>query len=130
MSETVAVKYTGTALPTGSTTSILFDTVTAFPSANYLAMLHMKRLQIDIWCSQAGTVNWYKARQPRGLTVATTTWDQLGTQAVTASSTVSTTLDFLVEEYGDFKVEWVNGGVNQTAFDIDMALTDERNKGN
>lgn len=129
MSETAAVKYVGTALPLGATTTILFDTVTAFGTVNYLAMLHMKRLQVDIRCSQNGTLNWYKARQPRGATAAATTWDQLGTQAIVASTTSTSPQDFLIEEYGDFKLEWVNGGVDQTVFDVDMALTDERNKG-
>lgn len=123
MAQSAIITYTGTPLPTGSTTNILFSTVAAFPGANYLAQTGMKRLQLDLFVSQNGVLNWYKSPD-RG-----NTWHQLSTQAITASGTSSSTLDILCEEYADFKIEWVNGGVTQTVFDISMALSDERNKG-
>lgn len=136
MSETVRLKYTGSALPGNAEVVSLFDSVVAFPGANYLPMLHMKRLQLDILHDQAGTLKWYKT-QNRGLTSvtgagssATTIWLQIGSLAVAAgAANTSDTFDFLVEEYQDFKLEWTNGATPQTVFSVDTALSDERNKG-
>lgn len=136
MSETVRLKYTGSALPGNAEVVSLFDTVVAFPGANYLPSLHMKRLQLDIAHNQAGTLNWYKTqvRGPSSVTgagsAATTVWTQIGTLAVAApAANTSDTFDFLVEEYQDFKLEWTNGAAAQTLWNVDIALTGERNKG-
>lgn len=136
MSETARLKYTGSALPGNAEVVSLFDTVVAFPGANYLPSLHMKRLQIDLAHDQAGTLKWYKT-QARGLTSvtgagssATTVWTQIGSVAVAApAANTSDNFDFLVEEFADFKLEWTNGATPQTVWLPDIALTDERNKG-
>ncbi len=109
-------------------TYVLFSTVVAFPGANYLAENGMKRLQLGMSNSQAGTLNWYKSQTRLTSTSATPVWTQIGTQAVVAGATAENDFDFLVEEYTDFKLEWVNGGVAQATWLLDMALTDERNK--
>lgn len=136
MSETAKIKYTGVALPGNAAQVSLFDSVTAFPGANYLPMLHMKRLQIDLAHDQAGTLIWYKTEN-RGLTsvfgagsAATTVWTQIGTQAVAApAANTSDNFDFLVEEFGDFKLEWTNGATPQTVWVPSIALSSERVKG-
>lgn len=136
MSESAKIKYTGVALPGNAAQVSLFDSVTAFPGANWLPSFHMKRLQIDLAHDQAGTLNWWKT-ESRGLTsvfgagsAATTVWVQVGTLAVAAPAAgTSDNFDFLVEEFGDFKVEWTNGATPQTVWVPSIALSDERNKG-
>ncbi len=128
MSETVRLKYTGATPGADANTYSIFDTVTAFPGANYLPSLHMKRLMVSMAHNQAGTLNWYET-QSRQSTSSGTTWTQIGTLAVAApAANTADTFDFLVEEYQDFKLEWVNGGVAQNPWLVDVALTDERNK--
>lgn len=122
-SESVYVKYTGIALPTGATTTTVFDTSTLFVCAFYAPMHGLKRLQVDLVNSQAGTFNWQKS-QDRGVT-----WVSIGTTAV-AIAAPSSQFDFLFEEYPDVRLQWVNGGVTQTQFVLDMALSGERVKGN
>jgi hypothetical protein len=117
--DTALITYTGTALPLGATTTTLFDTSTAFVAAGYIAMNRLKRFQIDLVNSQAGTFTWQKSLD-RGVT-----WIQLATQAAGIGTN---DLDLLVENLQDFRIQWINGGVNQTAFSVSMALSGERNK--
>lgn len=123
MSESFArPKYVGTALPTGATTETLFSTVAAFPGKGYPAMCGVKRLVIDIKHSHAGTMKAYRSKD-RGVN-----WDQIydsGSIAAPAA-TSSTIRDFAIEQYDDWKLDWLNGGTNQTTFNVDMALADER----
>lgn len=117
--DTTLIGYTGVALPTGATTTTLFDTTVAFPGAGYIAMNRMKRLQVDLVNSQAGTFTWQKSAN-RGLS-----WVQLSTQAAAIGTN---DLDILVENFLDFRLQWTNGGVTQTQFEISMALSGERTK--
>lgn len=129
MSETVRIPYTDTAVPLAAATVTIFNTVNMFPGGNILPGFHMKRLQLDIFNNQAGTLNWFKSRGHRGATSALTTWDQIGTVAVPLVAAGATnTFDLLVEEYEEFKVEFVVGATNETVFDVDVALSDQRQK--
>lgn len=149
MSETISITYTGptpgadslvytlfSTAPTTATGNTAGSAITlgAFPAAKYLAMLHMKRLQLGLIASAAGTLNWYKSNSRSGGAVnpsssnTTMVWTQIGTSALSASATVENTFDFLIEEYDDFKLDLVNGGSAQTTFVVNMALSDERNK--
>lgn len=123
MSASCRITASGGTPGADSNTYVLFSTVVAFPGANYLPENGMKRLQSDIKNSAAGTLNWYKSSD-RGLT-----WQQIGTAAIADPGATSTNnYDWLVEEYADFKLEWVNGGSAQTTWKVDLALSDERNK--
>ena len=117
--ETALITYTGTALPLGATTTTMFDTSTAFPAAGYIAMNRLKRFQVDVVNSQAGTFTWQKSLD-RGVT-----WIQLATQAAGIGTN---DLDILVENLQDFRIQWTNGGVNQTQFAVSMSLSGERMK--
>ena len=117
--ETALITYTGTALPLGATTTTMFDTSTAFPAAGYIAMNRLKRFQVDVVNSQAGTFTWQKSLD-RGVT-----WIQLSTQAAGIGTN---DLDILVENLQDFRIQWTNGGVNQTQFAVSMSLSGERMK--
>lgn len=130
MSETARIPYTDVALPLAGSTVTLFNTVTMFPGGDWLAGFRMKRLQIDLLNSHAGTLNYFKSRGHRGATSALTTWVQvLSTAVAAATANTSQNFDALVEEFEEFKVEWVESGTNATQFDVDVALSDERVKG-
>lgn len=121
MGPQVVVKYTGTALPLKTSTNVLFSTVVAFPRAYALAGCGLARLLLDLAIDVNATLNWYKS-DDRG-----TTWITLGTQAVTGSSSATTIVDFLVEEYRDFKLECVINNTTDTAvFSPNMTLTPQR----
>lgn len=117
--DTTLIGYTGVALPLLGTTVVLFDTTVAFPAAGFMAMNQMKRLEVDLFVDQIGTLSWQKSNN-RG-----TTWTQLSTQAVAIGAN---NLDLLVEEYQDFRLQFVCGGTNEGVFSLNMALSGERVK--
>lgn len=136
MSHSVNIKYQGPVPGVDDSTYVLFATASpsagvpgAFPGANYLAMHALKRLQLSLFVPASGTLNWYASQTRRDAPNVQPVWVQLGTLAVTGSGTSATTLDLLVEEYSDVKLEFVNGGTAQTGMQVDMALSSERNKG-
>lgn len=131
MSEAIKVGYIGAALPGNAQVVSIFDSTVAFPGGQMLAQLHMKRVLIDIFNSQAGTLNWYKSRGKRGGYNGTnaTVWDQVGTAAVPLVAAGATnSFDLAILTYEEFKVEFTNGATPQTVFDVDVALSDEINK--
>lgn len=130
--DTAIIRYTGSAPGADANTYSIFDTVTAFPAPRYVAMNRMKRLQVGLSNSQAGTYNWYKSSSRvsnPSLATGGVTWTQIGTRAVAAGATAENTDDFLIEEYDDFKLEFVNGGVAQATWVVNIALSGERVKG-
>lgn len=114
------VKYIGVALPTNGTTVTLFSTVDSFPMQFGAAMTNTHRVTIDLMCDHDGTAKYYESRD-RG-----TTWRQIGTQGVTGSTTASTTLDILIQEYADFKADFLVGGSDETVFDVNISITSQR----
>lgn len=129
MSEAVKVQYTGTALPLAAATVSIFDSVVAFPGGEWMAMFHMKRILINVFNDQAGTLNWFKSRGKRGATTALTTWDKIGTAAAPiVAAGAANDFDIVCAPFEEFKVEFLVGGVNMGVFDVDVALSDEINK--
>ncbi len=122
MGQVAPIKYTGTAPGADANTYVIFSSVVAFPGGWLAQMAGMKRLIVDMKHSQAGTLNFYYSLN-RG-----TSWNQVYTSGAIAApaSTSSTIQDFAIEQYPDFKLEWVNGGVAQATWLITLALTDER----
>lgn len=127
--ETTAIPYQGLIPGNDANTYVMFSTAAAFPSAGYCAMNRMKRFQIGLSNSQVGTYNWYKSNTRLTSPSATPVWTQIGTRAVAIGATTENTDDFLIEEYADFKLEFVNGGVAQATWAVSMALSGERVKG-
>lgn len=125
MSNTVGVKYVGAALPAISATVILFSTVASFPGAKYLQQMGLHRLLVTIDNDQAGTIRAYKSAD-RGVT-----WTRILADiavAASAANTEGTVKDFLIEQYADFKLEWVNNGATaQTTFNVSMVIDESRN---
>ena len=131
--ESVNVPYTGLTPGADANTYVLFSTATAFPAPYYAPMNRLKRLQVGLSNSQAGTYNWYKSNTRAtpvngSSTNAAMVWTQIGTAAIAAGATAENTNDFLIAEYADFKLEWVNGGVAQATWVPNLSLAGERVK--
>lgn len=129
MGESCKVTAGGGVPGADSNTYLLFSTVVMFAGANVLAGTGMKRLQLGLSNSQAGALNWYKSQSRLTNSSNAPTWTQIGTAAIAAGATAENDYDWLIEEYADFKLEWVNGGSAQATWVVDLALTDSRNKG-
>lgn len=124
-SSVVRPKYTGTALPTGATTVVIFTTVQAGFGANWFASHGLNRLLMSVNNSQAGTLNAYESSD-RGAN-----WVKIDTLAVAAASANTERInDYLVEQYQDWKLEWVNGGVDQTVFAVNLSIVGQRTVAN
>ena len=124
LQQPVIVPYIGTALPTGATTEVLFSTVVSFPGAKWCAISRLSRLLVNLVNSQSGTAKGYRSSD-RGVN-----WTQVYDSGALAApaARASNTLDLHISEFPDFKLEWLNGGVTQTVFVIDMALLPEQVK--
>lgn len=122
MSKVSPIKYTGTAPGADANTYTIFNSTTAFNGAWQAQYAGMKRYIVDIKHSQSGTMNFYYSLN-RG-----TSWNQVYTSGAIAApaATSSTIRDFALEQYPDFKCEWVNGGSAQATWTVTQALTDER----
>ena len=123
--EVMGVGYIGAALPESSDTETVFDTTKMFNAdsatsyesfKHFLTMTNMRWFRYSIWNDQTGTLNFYRS------TDGGTTWRRFKTTSVAIASADANEDDILVEGYQDFKAEWVNGGTNQTVFDINLSL--------
>lgn len=112
------VKYQGTALPTGATTNTMFDS-TLNGVKRWLHSGGCRRFAYAIEHDQDGTVNGYWSVDDG------TTWNLFYTQAHALAASPAEG-DVFIEPYDDVKFEWVNGGVTQTTFDINMVLSPDR----
>lgn len=124
------LKYAGSTPGADANTYVLFATIlpaapTNAMNANWPAkafqLLGVRKFCIDIDHVQAGTLNEYKS-DDRGAN-----WRQVSTEAVAAPAASGVTRrEYLVEADQDWKLEWVNGGVAQNPWVVDMALSDDR----
>lgn len=110
MSFTIAVPAAAQALPTGTDTVEIFNSVTAF-GARQLRHLPIKRLSFGVEHDQDFT-----------LTAAVssdggTNWDTFDVQNVTVvANTIAGPFDYLIDTYDDVKLTVTNGGVDQTTW--------------
>lgn len=130
MSSFSLIKYQGITPGANGNTTVLFATV--LPAAptdvqnaqwmeNAFALFGMRKFSLLLKCNQAGTLNAYESRN-RGVT-----WSQIDSVAVAApAATASFVADFVVESLRDWKLEWVNGGVAQNPWDVNMSMSDQR----
>lgn len=126
--DTTNITYQGLTPGADANTYVMFSTAVAFPAPYFVGMNRMKRFQLGLSNSQSGTLNWYKSNTRLTAPSTTPVWTQIGTLAVVAGATAENTVDLLIEEYADWKVEWVNGGVAQATWVVSMALSGERVK--
>ncbi len=118
------LKYTGTALPTGATTTVLFSTASpsagvagTCPMGNWGPSMCVHSFHWDIKHDQTGTVKGYYSND-RGAS-----WTQFYDTGVLPIPTYTDSGVALVEGFADFKFEWLNGGSNQTAFVVNMDVS-------
>ena len=113
------ITYSG-ATPTGTARIVAFSTVAAGWGKNHFPMYGIERFVLDVKHDQTFTLEWFKS-DDRG-----TTWHQMGTNSVTVTPSSTSTRDIFVPGVPDFKVEVVNGGLDQTVWEVDMTLTTDR----
>lgn len=108
-------------LPTGSGTTTLFNSVTAF-GAGSMDGNGMKRLAVSIYHDQSGTLRASWSRN------GGTTWRTFYNEVKTApgANAITGPVDFLLDTFSDVKVEWINGGVDQTVFEVEMRGLESR----
>jgi hypothetical protein len=124
------LKYAGATPGADANTYVLFATIlpaapTNAMNANWMesafALLGARKFCLLLDHVQAGTLNAYQSRD-RGAT-----WQQIDSQAIAApAATSSTVVDFVVEGLRDWKLEWVNGGVAQNPWQVNMSLSEQR----
>lgn len=103
-----------TTLPTLATTTDIFNSTLAF-GPRQLRHLPLKRLAINLNNSQAGTARFYRSVD------GGTTWTIFRSTAV-AIPTANTInmLEQNIDVFDDVKVDWLNGGVTQTVFELEL----------
>lgn len=106
--------------PTGSGTTLLFNSYVHFLGMP-LDTHDVVRYILTVDNNQLGTVN--LSRSDDGAT-----WYLFQTQAVTIPSTTADTgpLDFAIDGLKFVKVEWVNGGTNQTTWHPQQELVEKQ----
>lgn len=110
MSFKIEVPAAALAVPTGTSTITIFNSVTAF-GARGLGNLSIKRISFGVEHDQGFTVV-ASASSNGG-----TNWDVVDSQAVSVvANTIAGPFDYLVDTYDDFKIEITNGGVDQTVW--------------
>lgn len=115
------IRYTDTALPTGSTTVTLFSLGANVPGTGALALqgAGVLKFALRLRNSQAGTLTVKKSDD-------NITFSTVHTQTMDASPTNDVNrFAIAVDGYKFLKVEWANGGVTQTTFDPMMTLVEE-----
>lgn len=109
-----------TTLPAAPTDAMNMNRDGACPEC-FSANVGARKLCLTLDHVQAGTLNFY-ASQNRG-----TTWRQIDTVAAAApAASGSTVVEFLIEGLRDWKLEWVNGGVAQNPWEVNLSLSPDR----
>jgi hypothetical protein len=117
---TARINYLG-GLPTGSATTTVFDTTdNDVPDA--LVSAGVKWFVYSILNDEDGELKAYWSLD------GGTNWHQHYSSGTLSAPAAGTTNDgeVYIEHYRDWKIEWVNGGTNQTTFEVSAALTEER----
>lgn len=104
-----------------SLTSTINDPMNANLPENFTALTGTKKLCLLLDHVQAGTLRLYESIN-RG-----TNWRQIDEAVVAAPAAASSTaVEFLIESLRDFMLVWVNGGVAQNPWDVNLSFSDDR----
>ena len=106
--------------PTLSTTTVLFDSNSAFQGSP-LDVNDIVRYIVTLTNNQAGTINIYKSQDA----VTYDLWQQQAVGVPVAPLT-SNSFDFGVDGLRHIRVDWVNGGVTQTLWRIGQELVEKQ----
>lgn len=133
MSAPVRFVYTGSALPANGETVVLLATAPtagvltgviggAGNMGNCFPNMLIRRILVDITNDAGGTLREYQSVD-RGAN-----WVQINPDLAVAAAAANSVnqYDFLVEQYGDWKLIWVNGATPQTTFRVNIVSDDQR----
>lgn len=110
MSFTIALPAAAQALPTGTATIEIFNSVTTF-GPKQLRHIPMKRIAFAVEHDQDFTI--VAQRSIDG----GTNWDTFDSRSATVvANTIGGPFDYLIDTYEDVKLSIVNGGVDQTVW--------------
>lgn len=110
-----------TVLPAGSATHTLFNSLDNF-GVNKLLDTPIKRISLTLFHNQAGTLD--ASRSIDG-GITWRVYSRLAV-AIPAANTISGAYHYIVEQFGNWKLEWVNGGVSQTIFEPELVAYETR----
>ena len=127
MTETLELAVAGGTPGNDGNTYTLFNSVTTY-GAGTLKLTSANRLILSLKNGQGGTLKFYMS------TNGGTNWDQVGGNVVVPPSggaDISGPFDYLVDQYRDVKLDWVNGGASQDPWRPSLILVcGDRAKGN
>lgn len=112
------IKFDDSVLPTGSGDTSLFDTSVAYTGKSQFRAGGIRKFVFNIVHDQAANLRLHKSN------------DRFVSNDIEVSSTAlaigTSEGEFLVELYDDWRIVWENSGVDQTVFEVDIALSDDR----
>lgn len=110
----------GSTLPTGSNRTVLFNSVDAF-GLNKLLDTPVKRISITVYHDQSGHID--ASRSLDGVT-----WRVYSRTSISApaANNITGAYHYIVEHHANWKLEWVNGGTNQTVFEPELVAYETR----
>lgn len=108
-------------LPTGSATYPLFNSIDNF-GVSKLLDTPVKRISLTLYHNQAGSLA--ASRSVDG----GVTWRVYSLIAVSApaANTISGAYHYIVEQFGNWKLDWINGGVAQTIWEPELVAYETR----
>ena len=114
------VKYIGATPGADGNTYVLFNSFVSQIGSGGLAMHGIRKVVLDLDCNNAGTLKEYKSQDG-------STWTQINQEAIAApAATAGVKRDYPVGAAEYWKLEWVNGGVAQNPWDVDILLETQR----
>jgi hypothetical protein len=119
----IGVAPVGLALPTGTATITMFDSVATF-GAKGLRNVPLCRVAFGVEHDQGFTV--VASRSIDG----GATWDVIDSQAVSVvANTIAGPFDYLIDTYDDFRIQITNGGTDQTVWKPELHGYESRASG-
>lgn len=106
--------FVSTTAPVDAETTTLFNSVTAFGGAGRMRHLPIARISFGVNTSHGGTLNAQESID------GGTTWRTFDSQvfaAAPAANTIHGPVDYLIDVYHEFRLQWVNGGTTQTTWE-------------
>lgn len=119
MDMSTRIKFDDSVFPSGAGDVTLYDTVAAFPGQHFWQAGGVKKFVGNTLTDQAGTIR-IDTSNDRGVN-----WHVQGTPIAVVTGGAFD-FEFLVEHYDDFRVVFTNGGVDQTVWHVNLALSNER----
>lgn len=116
------IPYQGATPGADSDTYPLFSTITAFTGKNFFPLNGIERFTLVINNPQAGTINSYFSDDH---TSANRTQVSTTAKAASAANT-SDFVEFFVGVFEDWELEFVNGGVAQTGWKLQLGTSQDR----